>query len=255
MRMFTARRGGLLGVVTAALVVGAALPAAAAPGDGSAYGASANLTLLGAGAVTVGPLAPASTAGPTDNSVASAAVPNVLSVGAVTTSARLDELTGVVTARATTGDVTIGVFGPQNIITATAVEATCTATEAGNVGTTTLTNVSLGSRGAADASPAANTTIDLSGIASITLNEQIVNADGSLTVNAIHIRLLGGTLSSVGTGDVIIASATCGPAALPTPMASGVGLWISLGLLATAVVGAAVTASRRRARAAIVVPA
>ena len=250
MRMYTARRGALTGAVTAAFLVVAALPAAAAPGDGSAYGASANLNLLGVGAVTVAPVAPANTAGPTDNSVATVNMPGVVSTGVVTTSAHLDPVTGVVAAKATVGNVAIGLFGPLNPITATAVEATCTATQSGNVGATTLTNINLGSIGTVAATPAAATPLVLDGVASITFNEQIVNADGSLTVNAIHIRLLGGTLASIGTGDIIIASATCGPAALPTPMPSGAGLWISLGLLGAAVAGTAIAVGRRRARTA-----
>jgi len=255
MRMRTARRGGQIGVVAAALLVAGALPASAAPGDGSAYGASVAITLLGVGPITTGPLVPASTAGPTDNSLASANVPTVASVGLIHTSATLNESTGQVDARASTADVVIGLLGQQNTITANAVVATCTATEGGNSGTSTLTGVNLGSLGTVDANPAPNTTIVLSNVASITFNEQIGNGDGSLTVNAIHLRLLSGSLSSIGSGDVIVSSATCGPAALPTPMASGAGLWISLGLIGTAVVAAAVTVSRRRSRAAIAVAA
>ena len=216
--MRTVRRGGLMGVVAAALLVAGALPASAASGDGSAYGASVTLTLLGVGPITAGPLAAASTDGPTEDSLATANVPGVLSAGLINTSATLDETTGQVDSSASTADPAVGVLGPANTIRATLVEATCTATRTGNSGASTLADAQLGSLGTVDANPAANTTIDVPGVASITINEQIDNDDGSLTVNAIHIRLLGGSLASVGSGDVIISSATCGPAGLPVSM-------------------------------------
>ena len=53
-------------------------------------------------------------------------------------------------------------------------------------------------------------------------------------------------LGSIGTGDVIISSATCGPAGLPIPMASGAGLWIGLGLLGVVAAPVAFVALRRR---------
>ena len=84
-------------------------------------------------------------------------------------------------------------------------------------------------------------------IAEVIFNEQIKNNDGSLTVNAIHVKLLQGVLGSIGTGDIIISSATCGPAGLPIPMASGAGLWIGLGLLGVVAAPVAFVALRRRA--------
>ncbi|MQA77850.1 MAG: hypothetical protein GEV10_05120 [Streptosporangiales bacterium] len=41
-------------------------------------------------------------------------------------------------------------------------------------------------------SPAANTTIGVAGLLEITLNEQITNDDGSLTVNAVHVKVAPG---------------------------------------------------------------
>jgi len=240
------RRGGLMGLIAATCLVVGAVPASAAPGDGSATGVTVSLTLLGIGPITAGPFAAASTDGPTEDSLVSAAVPGVASVGVITTSAMRNESTGQVDSRAATADVTVGVLGPTNTITAELIEATCTATQEGVSGTSTLVGVDLGSLGDVDADPAPNTVIDLGSIASVTFNEQISNPDGSLTVNAVHIRLLGGTLSSIGTGDVVVSQARCGPAALPIPMASGAGLWISLGLIGMAVVPVAVVVTRRR---------
>lgn len=250
--MRTARRGWLVGLAAAACLVAGALPASAAPGDGSAFGVSVSVSLLGSPPVTAGPFAASNTNGPTSNTLVGAAVPGVVSTGVINTSALRDDVTGEVNSRASTADLAVGLL-PLNPISATAVEATCTAVQGGNSGATTLAGANLGPLGPISATPAPNTVINVPGplpgttIVSITFNEQINNPDdGSLTVNAIHIRLLGGVLGSIGTGDVIISQARCGPAALPIPMASGSGLWISLGLIGMAVVPAAIVVTRRR---------
>lgn len=250
MRMRTVRRGALVGLVAAACLVAGGLPASAAPGDGSAYGLVATLTLLGA-PINMGPFAAANTNGPTQNSLVSVNVPSVASTGAINTSAVRDDSTGAVNSSASTANLSIGVL-PGPPVSATLVEATCSATQAGNSGTTTLAGVQLGNLGTVGANPAPNTVINVPGppglggtIASITFNEQIPNPDGSLTVNAVHVRLLQ-VPGSPAAGDLVISSATCGPAALPVPLASGSGLLIGLGLLAVAVpVGIEVVRRRR----------
>jgi hypothetical protein len=87
-------------------------------------------------------------------------------------------------------------------------------------------------------------------IGTLTLNEQLPTGDGGLTVNAIHLSLLGGVLGSIGAGDVIVSSATCGPAVLPVPLASGAGLALGLGLVGVTAAGI-VAARRRRAGRAV----
>ncbi|MYX50690.1 choice-of-anchor P family protein, partial [Streptomyces sp. SID8385] len=71
-----------------------------------------------------------------------------------------------------------------------AVEAVCTATQEGVKGSSTLAGASLGSLGKVDANPAANTELKVQvgplHVATLILNEQIKNKDGSLTVNALH---------------------------------------------------------------------
>jgi len=243
--MRTARRGGLTGLVAAALLVAGALPASAAPGDGSAYGASVSITLVGIGPITAGKFAQAHTDGPTEDSLAEAAVPGVLELGVVDTRATLDESTGQVDSSASSADLKLTLLA-NNPITAKLVQASCTATQAGVTGNTRLVELDAGTLGAVDASPSPNTRIDVPDVLSITFNEQIANPDGSLTVNAIHVRLLGGNLAKLGSGDVIVSSATCGPAGLPVPLASGAGLWISLGVIGLAVVPAAIAVARRR---------
>jgi len=250
MRTRLVRRTGLMAAVIASTLVVGAIPASAAPGDGSAFGASVDVTLLGGPAVSVGPLAVSNTAGPTSNSVANIGVPGILATGVVETTAEFDDLSGVVTSTAETADVDLLLGGLLGGVAADAINVTCTGTETGNTGTTQLVGVVLGAIGSVGANPAPNTVVNVQvlgiTIATLTFNEQIANGDGSLTVNGLHIELLGGVLGALGTGDIIISSATCGPGAAPTPMASGAGLWLGLGLLGLIAVPVGITAMRRR---------
>ncbi|MEQ0562962.1 choice-of-anchor P family protein [Amycolatopsis sp. NEAU-NG30] len=236
MKSSLVRRGGLLAAVVAGVVLAGAAPASAAPGDGSAYGVKVDVSLLGQPAVKAGPLAAASTSGPTTNSTAQVSLTGILTTGVINTEAKRDDNTGTVTAKASTADVGLPLLkAALGTVGVKAVEAVCTATQAGVTGSTTLVGANLGSIGAVDSNPAPNTQIKVAigpvNVATIILNEQIKNPDGSLTVNALHVKLLGGVVGSLGSGDVIVSSATCGPAAPPMPLASGPGLWIGLGLL------------------------
>jgi hypothetical protein len=235
MRMRSVRRGGAIGAVVAAALVLGAMPASAAPGDGSAFAANVSLTLP---AVNVGPLAASSTSGPTNASVASVDAAGLVTAGVATSSATLDQETGVVHAQADIANVGIGLAALTGKIGA--VNATCDATQAGITGSSTLADVQIAGV-AVGANPAPNTTVNL-GLVKIVFNEQLPNGDGSLTVNAVHI-----TLSALVTkGDIILAQARCGPAAPPVPMASGVGLWLGLGLLALVAVPAGAIVIRKR---------
>ena len=248
------RMTGLAGVIAiAALLVGAA-PASAAPGDASAYGARLNVTLLGNPAVNAEPFAAANANGPTQNTFAGVDLTGILKTGVINASASRDEKSGGVYSRASTADVRVDLLSKvTGKISAELVEAECTATQKGLSGKSKLAGVNLGKLGQVNADPAPNTVLDveLAGIkiAEVIFNEQYKNDDGSLTVNAIHIKLLQGKLGSIGTGDVIISSATCGPAGLPIPMASGAGLWIGLGLLGVVAAPVAFVALSRRSRA------
>src|SRR6202000_842659 len=98
-------------------------------------------------------------------------------------------------------------------VTATTIEAHCAATSGGIVGTTNLVDAVLAGTALA-ANPSANTVINVSPLITATLNEQVTNPDGSLTVNAIHLHL---PLPLV-SGDIYLASASCGPWEAPIPM-------------------------------------
>lgn len=251
-----ARRGGVLALAAVAALLAGVAPASAAPGGGSAYGVQVNVALLHTPAVHAGPLAAASTSGPTTDSLATATVPGVITAGVVNTAATKDQNTGAVTATASTADVALPLLSALGKVGAKLIAAKCVATQSGETGSATLTHATLGSLGALDVSPAPNTVIAialpaLGNVATLTLDEQIHHKDGSLTVNAFHLRLLGGPgVGGLGSGDVVISSATCGPAGLPIPMASGAGLWIGLGLLGAIAVPAGLLTVRRRRTAA-----
>lgn len=239
MRMRFVRRGGAIGVAVVASLVLGAMPASASPGDGSAYAAKVSVKLLGQlSAVNVGPLAESKTSGPTTASLATVSVPGVVSAGVVTSTATLDEATGVVHAQADVANVGISLGGLGTI---GAVQAVCDATQAGNTGSATLADVKLLGV-SVPVKPAPNTEINVVGIAKIVFNEQITNGDGSLTVNAVHVF----ANALVATGDIILAQARCGPAVPPVPLASGVGLWLGLGLLAMAAIPAGFVIVRKR---------
>lgn len=245
------RRGGLLAAVVASVALAGAVPASAAPGDGSAYGVKVDVRLLGHEAVKAGPFAAANTAGPTSNSLAKANLTGVLTAGVINTEAKRDNDSGAVSAKASTADVALPLLkSALGDVGVKLVEATCTATQKGVQGTTNLVGANLGSVGAVDSTPAPNTQIKVGlgnvNVATIILNEQIKNKDGSLTVNAIHVKLLGQALNPLGSGDVIVSSATCGPAGLPVPLASGTGMWIGFGLLGAIAVPIGIRVVRNR---------
>ncbi|WP_410668552.1 choice-of-anchor P family protein [Amycolatopsis sp. cmx-4-68] len=252
MKSSLVRRGGLLAAVVASVVLAGAAPASAAPGDGSAYGVKVDVKLLGKQAVKAGPFAAANTAGPTSNSLAKVDLTGVLTTGVINTEARRDDDSGAVTAKASTADVGLPLLkAALGDVGIKVVEAVCTATQKGVEGSTKLVGANLGSVGAVDSTPAPNTQVKVGlgalNVATILLNEQVKNKDGSLTVNAVHVKLLGEGLNALGSGDVVVSSATCGPAAPPMPLASGAGLWIGLGLLGAIAVPVGTRVYRRRA--------
>jgi hypothetical protein len=236
-------------MAAAALMIVGALPASAAPGDGSAFGVRVSVNLVGIGQVQAGPFAAASTDGPNEDHFLSVNLPNVMTLNVINASASRDDATGQVDSRASIADLRIGLLGGPNTISFTLLEATCRATQSGVVGNSVLFGVDLGQIGQLPVGVPPNTVLTVPNVATITFNEQISNNDGSLTVNALHVRLLGGALGSIGSGDVILSSATCGPAGLPVPLASGAGLWISLGLVGMAVLPVSLRAVRRRSAA------
>lgn len=258
MRKRTLRKSALVALTAAGALVLGALPASAATGGSSAYGAKAELGLLGQQAALLSATPVAKDTGPTHADLADAQLPGLLELEALSVNAKRNTSTGEVSSDATVGSVALPVLsGIANATpTAKAIKASCDATTDGITGTTTIASLDLGDLGDANVGKniAPNTTLHLGlgdlNVATLILNEQIRNDDGSLTVNAFHLKLLGGALDNVASGDIILSSATCGPAAPPTPMASGAGLWIGLGLLGATGIPTGVVVLRKRRRTA-----
>jgi hypothetical protein len=156
------------------------------------------LARLGPGTIfTSGPLEVSTTGSPTD-------------AAGITSTASIEDIN-------TSGD---------EVFTASAATSTCTSSSTGSSGSTTITGGTLRTSDGSDADSAADDTVvpvpanpgpntRIEGALSVgdsftyIFNEQIVNPDGSITVNAAHL-VLGGPLAF---GDVIIGQSRCGASA------------------------------------------
>jgi hypothetical protein len=226
------RNTAIVGMAVAAALVVTVPANATAPGAGSAYGASVDVHLLpnvlGPGGLTVstGKLAPSSTSGPTSASAVDAELRGLVTAKVITSSARHDTGDGSVTANAALVDAALPVLAllAGGTPKASVISSQCHATANGITGSSDLADLSLGRIGRVSASTP-NLTVGIPGVLKIVANEQIHHSDGSLTVNALHITLLGpGPVSALGSGDIVLASSTCGPATtVSTPPTSPTG--------------------------------
>ena len=105
-------------------------------------------------------------------------------------------------------------------------------------------HVSPGSADRAVVQPAPNTTVTVPGVATIVLNRQIRGTDGTLTVDAIYVSLLGRAQT------VTLGASVCNAASLaPVPVLPGMALPIGLGGLTVLMLGGVgYQFSRRRRR-------
>jgi hypothetical protein len=99
---------------------------------------------------------------------------------------------GNASAEAVAEELSLAIVGAAGLIEAEAISASCAADLGGVTGTTTLVGASvLGEALAVD--PAPNTVVPISvptlGDATVTLNQQIQNADGSLSVTALLVEI------------------------------------------------------------------
>jgi hypothetical protein len=210
--------------VAGGLLVAAALPAAASSPNRS-YGARAT------GLISISPVAQATFPGTSPRSVAHIAVTGLLTSGVVTDTA------GPTSASSTIANAAVTLTGTARL-TASAVTSSCTFnTNTGRVsGTAGITNGVVRLAGVIfthlAANPAPNTTITVPGVATITLNRQTTAGDGTLTVSAISITLLGSTQT------LTLATSVCNAANLaPVPILPGKSLEITLGGLGALLLG------------------
>lgn len=230
------------GLVLAALA-GTAL-AATAPAAFAETTSPEAFGVQGTGLLGIAPTPDATLANPNPAPVATLNIPGIINLGTLSASVTSNTATSSVASINTTGILTplLGIFS------ATAVTSSCLAQSDNTfVLTTSINSLTVGSTTLPAGPIAPNTpflTIPL--IASIVLNEQQAGpVTGSQEVNAIQIKLL-------GTTQVIdVADSTCGPFTAATPVASGKGLVLGLGLLGSVGVGYGAVYTRRRRAAAI----
>lgn len=139
-----------------------------------------------------------------------------LSFGVLSADTLGDASTGGVTSTGGLQDaqLTVGTppFGIPQVFSfgVDSLQATCTSTPTSFTGSSTLVGGSLSvfGYGVIDVpvNPPANFGVDLGPIGKVVFNEQVKNADGSITVNAFHIQIA----TSLGA-DFVLGSATCGP--------------------------------------------
>ena len=199
--------------------------------EGSAFGYHAfDFSLFGGAQPDVGPTPVVSLAPDASNSPQAATAPQgevvygpatIFTSGpiTVTTEGSLGP-TGVVTSSANVQDVN---RGGSEVFDADNVASTCTASEAGVSGTTTITNGTIRTHAQATDHPEGVVQIPTNPTPGFTVeghvhigntqdnfryvfNEQIVNPDGSITVNAVHAYFLGPT----AVGELIIGQVVCG---------------------------------------------
>ncbi|MFG2715298.1 choice-of-anchor P family protein [Streptomyces goshikiensis] len=203
--------------VTAAAVLAVGLagvtPAQAAAGEGAAYGLKADGQLIVPIIIAPQALSKTLPEGPETSQLLDPGLPAGITVGAMNTSAHHDPFTGDVTSQATAAGVEIpgNLIGSDVGVGIDSVQAQCSSTQAGTSGTTNVSGLKVpGGQSIPDG--AVNYSFDV-GRGRMTVNEQIQNPDGGLTVNAAHLTIPG-FLGESGV-DIVIASATCGPATTP----------------------------------------
>jgi hypothetical protein len=201
---------------------------------GGAFGYFSSVSLFGGPAATKGPaptvtLPAGGSASPVTATAASSAIGygpvQIFSSGSLNLSTQGSPVGGSVTSSARIASVGPGPF------TADLVSSTCTADASGAHGSTTIANgmlaVSTDANGdpamtvPVPANPAPNDTItgmitNVGDSFKYVFNEQVVHADGSITVNAGHEYLLGPTAK----GDLIFGQVRCARTAVA---ASGTG--------------------------------
>lgn len=188
--------------------------------DSSSFGISTNISLLTL-PVTNTPPTPVAAypAGPPTANVASVNAQNAASTGAVTASADGDPLADTASAHAEVANLSLlGGLPALNVTSSGVVGSSCVTdgTAAGTSATATVTGLNIPGVASIPTTPAVNQTINIGllgvNIARIVLNEQTTSTAGGLrkiTVNALHLTLLGGVLGAVGSGDIIVGHSEC----------------------------------------------
>jgi hypothetical protein len=231
------RRGLVLAALAGTALVATAPAAFAQTTSPEAFG------IEGTGLLGIPPTPDATLTTPNPADVASIGIPTVLTAGTLSASVTSNSATAAVQSlSAGTGVPILGA------ITGSVITSSCLAQSDGTfVRTTSIGALTIGGTTLAPGTIAPNTVfLSIPLVATVTLNQQITGPiTGSEEVNAIHIALL------VSGETINIASSTCGPFTADTPVASGKGLALGLGLLGSVGVGYGAVYSRRRKASAL----
>jgi hypothetical protein len=230
------RRGLVLAALAGTALVATAPAAFAQTTSPEAFGIEAT------GALGIPPTPDATIATPNPANVASVGIPTILTAGTLSASVTSNTATAAVQSLGVGSGIPI-----LAALTASAITSSCLAQSDGTfVRTASIAGLSVAGTTLATGPIAPNTLFLTTALATVTLNEQQAGPiTGSEEVNAIQIKVL-------GTAETInIASSTCGPFAADTPVASGKGLALGLGLLGSVGVGYGTVYSRRRKASAL----
>jgi hypothetical protein len=208
-----------LSSIAAALLtlVAAAVPAQASPGDAIAKGTVGKATATVAGApVTVDAIAPCDTEGPPQGSSGEVAVTGFVTFGSGSTKCVVNDAGELASVEVTGGRFRLDALrrhgGPRIRLSSYTVRCHTTLT-----GSSSWVQFSGASGFAVPSQLPANHVVTIPGaagqppLATITLNETIVPspADGSMTVNLMHIRLF--PQGGPDSGDIVVGSVHCAP--------------------------------------------
>lgn len=232
---------GLVKAAASASLVAGAITATAGPAAAAVPNASDGAAATGV--VSVNPVAPASYPGTSPATVANANIAGLVTTGVVTDTA------DATSASSTIADPTVNLASLASLNVGVVRSSCSFDTNTGTVsGTASITGGTVTVAGVPTislvANPAPNTTVSVPGVATITLNRQTTAADGTLTVDAVYIQLLGSTQT------VTVGTSVCNAASLaPVPVLPGLALPIGLGALGVFGLGGVgfVVARRRRA--------
>lgn len=225
--------------------------------SGSASGLSVATTGLVAVNLAATPLVTLPTAGsatPITNNLASVNAAPLASTGALAVSTEgTTGSGGSVTSAAIVNNTTVVGALAANLLTTGIIRSQCLSNETGSTGAASIANLTaLGNPVTVTGNP--NQTVNIAGLGTLHINEQVVTGTGSttaITVNALRLSL---NIAGLATGDVTIAQSQCGVTgsgagvSVPTGAIGGVLL---AGLVAIGFVGAQLRRRRRPGTSAV----
>jgi hypothetical protein len=201
MKLLTRRPAEYVAVlaVAAGVILAASSPASAAPPN-------KGIALQATGLIPASPLVVSNFPGTSPNHSGSLNLPPLLTTGVADTAA------GPTSASATVSNLSVFLPTLASVTTGTLTSSCSYSTTTGRVtGSGDIENgrvVLFGTPIALDPHPAPNTALNLAGIGTLTLNRQTTAPDGTLTVDALSVQLLG------GVENVSVATSVCNAAAL-----------------------------------------